>query len=79
MTDWLQRSIGELRGALAAREISSVELTTRVFERIEATQPTLNAFTSLRERSEVLAEAHAADTRLAEGQARPLEGIPLGV
>jgi len=79
VTDWLQRSIGELRGALAAREISSVELTTRVFERIEATQPTLNAFTSLRERNEVLAEARAADIRFGEGQARPLEGIPLGV
>ena len=47
--------------------------------RIDAANPTLNAFVALRERDALLADAAAADARIASGEARPLEGIPLGV
>jgi len=79
MESLLRSSIGELRASLAAREVSSVELATGVLRRIEATQPTLNAFTSLRDEDAILADAREADARRASGDERPLEGIPFGV
>ncbi len=47
--------------------------------RIDAGNPTLNAFVAFRERDALLSDAAAADLRIARGEARPLEGIPLGV
>jgi aspartyl-tRNA(Asn)/glutamyl-tRNA(Gln) amidotransferase subunit A len=72
-------SLAELRSALAARRASPVELMDAVLARIAATQATLNAFTHVRDRESLLAEARAAEARLARGEGRPLEGIPLGV
>ena len=39
----------------------------------------MNAIVAIRDRDAVLAEARAADARIARGEARPLEGVPLGV
>src|SRR5262245_14935099 len=50
-----------------------------VLARIDATDHTLHAVVSQRERTELRAEARAAGERIARGEARPLEGIPLGV
>ncbi len=47
--------------------------------RVDETRDRLNAVVTLRTREALLAEARAADDRIARGQARPLEGIPLGV
>jgi aspartyl-tRNA(Asn)/glutamyl-tRNA(Gln) amidotransferase subunit A len=79
MTELPALSLAELRAALAARTASAVELAEAVLARIAATQPTLNAFTAVRARDAILADARAADARFARGEARPLEGIPLGV
>ncbi len=69
-------SLKELSARLAAREISSRELTQAFLDRIEALNPDLNAFITVdRERS--LAQADAADRRIAAGQAGPLTGIPV--
>src|SRR6185503_20125338 len=71
-----RKTIAELSRQLGAREISSVELTRAYLERIERLNGTLNAFITVdAERS--LAQARAADERLARGDARPLTGIPL--
>jgi len=64
---------------LGRREISPVELMRATLARIEATRETLNAFVLVRERETLLAEARAAEERLRRGEARPLEGVPLGV
>ena len=72
-------SLAELRSAFTSRKASPVDLAEAVLARIDATQPTLNAFTALRDRDALLADARAAEARLARGEARPLEGIPLGV
>ena len=64
------------RRQLAAREISSVELTRSYLERIERLNGTLNAFiTTDPEKS--LAQARAADERIARGEAAAMTGIPV--
>ena len=50
-----------------------------VLARIDETNPDLNAVCSRRDPDDCLAEARAAESRIARGEARPLEGIPLGV
>jgi aspartyl-tRNA(Asn)/glutamyl-tRNA(Gln) amidotransferase subunit A len=69
-------SIGELAEQLASRRISSVELTRHFLARIERLNPALNALITLTAK-EALAEAAAADRRLAGGEVAPLLGIPL--
>ncbi|HMM54885.1 MAG TPA: Asp-tRNA(Asn)/Glu-tRNA(Gln) amidotransferase subunit GatA [Candidatus Desulfobacillus sp.] len=72
----IDASLRELAGALAAKRLSSVELTQLFLERIERLNPALNAFiTTDPEKS--LALARAADARLARGEGGLLTGIPL--
>ena len=69
-------TLRELSDALAAGQLSSVELTQRFLDRIAAANPGLNAFVTVDpERS--LAQARAADARRARGEAAPLTGIPV--
>jgi aspartyl-tRNA(Asn)/glutamyl-tRNA(Gln) amidotransferase subunit A len=56
-----------------------VELMEGVLARIDETNADLNAFVALHPREKLLAAAKAAEARIARGQARPLEGVPLGV
>ncbi len=79
MSDLLRRSVSELVSDLAARAVSPVEVMQATLARIDETAPTLNAFVALRDRDELLADARAAEQRIARGRARPLEGVPLGV
>jgi amidase len=65
-------------GALVEGEVSSRELVERSLERIEATQPTLNAFRVVCA-EQALAEADAADRRLAAGERAPLLGVPVAI
>ncbi len=69
-------SIGELARRLAAREISSLELTQHFLERIERLNPSLNAVITLTA-DRALAAARAADLRLGAGERGRLLGIPL--
>ena len=72
----LNATVKQLSDALAARAISSVELTTLFLDRIDAHNRTLNAFITV-DRAGALAQAAAADARIAQGNAAPLTGIPL--
>ncbi len=66
----------DLSAALRAKKISSVELTKSCLDRITAGNGLLNAFITVdRERS--LAQANAADARIARGDHAPLTGIPI--
>jgi len=72
----ITRSVAELSQALAAGEISSVELTGLYLERIARHNPQINAFISV-DAEKSLAQAKAADALRAAGQATPLTGMPL--
>ncbi|CAG9218409.1 Glutamyl-tRNA(Gln) amidotransferase subunit A [Paraburkholderia tropica] len=69
------KSLTELRAALAAKECSAVELAQHFLSRIEAHQD-LNAFVDVNPDA-TLAQAKAADALLHSGHAGPLAGIPL--
>ncbi|MEU8777209.1 amidase [Streptomyces sp. NPDC048606] len=68
----------ELVAALAEGAVSARRLTERSLERIAASQSSLNAFRIVRAEA-ALAEADAADRRLAAGERLPLLGVPLAV
>jgi len=69
-------SLAELARALRAKELSSVELTRAQLARIERFNGKLNAFITV-DAGKSLAQARAADERLARGDAGPLAGIPI--
>jgi aspartyl-tRNA(Asn)/glutamyl-tRNA(Gln) amidotransferase subunit A len=71
----INASLKELSAALAARKISSVELTQLFLDRV-ARHGALNAFITV-DAEQSLAQARVADARLAQGDAQPLTGIPV--
>ncbi len=72
----INASLKELAQALAAKKISSVELSTLFLDRIERLNPLFNAFVTV-DREKSLKMAHDADARIAAGTAGPLTGIPI--
>jgi aspartyl-tRNA(Asn)/glutamyl-tRNA(Gln) amidotransferase subunit A len=73
----IEFTLAQARDALRAREISSTELTSAFVSQVAAARP-LNAFiTETPERAFEMAAA--SDARLAAGEARPLEGLPLAI
>jgi aspartyl-tRNA(Asn)/glutamyl-tRNA(Gln) amidotransferase subunit A len=72
----LNASLKELSVSLAARRISSVELTKAFLARIGELNEKLNAFISV-DPEKSLAQARAADELIAKGRAQPLTGIPV--
>ena len=75
MNDVKFSSVVELSRALQAKEVSAVELANAYLERIEAHKD-LNCFLDVRPEV-TLAQAQAADKRIAEGKAGRLTGIPI--
>ena len=70
------KTLAELAAALRGREISSVELTQVLLKRIADLDPRLNSFISVAE-EHALAQARAADERLAAGETGALIGVPV--
>ncbi len=69
-------SLKELSAALAQKKISSAELTQLFLDRTSRLNGALNAFITV-EAEKSLAQAHAADERIANDDATPLTGIPV--
>ena len=69
-------SLKQLSLQLAAKKISSVELTRALLQRATTLGKSLNAFITLDEEKS-LAQARAADQRIASGAIQPLTGIPV--
>ncbi|MBR0902189.1 amidase [Bradyrhizobium liaoningense] len=70
-------TLTEVARAIAARQLSSHEVTRALLKRIAQWQPHLNAFMSI-EAEAALKAAEAADAELAKGNVRgPLHGVPL--
>ncbi len=77
MTDLTKLTLAEARDALAAKKFSATELTEAFVKAIDAANPQLNAYV-LATPEHALAQAKASDERIAKGEARALEGLPLG-
>ena len=77
MTDLTQMTLAEARDAVAAKKLSSTELTKAFVDAVEKARP-LNAYV-LETPEKALAMAKASDERIAKGAAGPLEGLPLGI
>jgi len=75
---WQHLSIHELQPLLRGGEISAVELTTAVLDRLSSLDEKLHCYLTV-DGAGALAQAQEADARLAAGEATPLTGIPLAI
>ncbi len=73
---WLRASATELVSALRAGEIAATELLETVLRRADEISATLNPF-ALRLDESARRAAAESERRIAEGTARPLEGLPV--
>ncbi len=71
-------TIHELQEMLASRQVSAVELTRDVLDRIEKVEETVRAYITL-DPDGALSQAEAADKKLKEGTGGALCGIPLSI
>ena len=71
-------SISRLAPLLARREVSPVEVTAALLERIKDRNGELNAYLTVDE-SGALEQAREAEARLGRGEGSPLTGIPLAL
>ena len=77
-TELWKMSASEALAAFGSRKASPVELMRSVIARAEETEPQINAL-SFTFFDEAMAQARAAEQRYMQGNARPMEGIPLGI
>ena len=70
----------ELAGLIRRRDLSCRDVVSAFLDRIDAINPAVNAIVSLRNRDDIVAEADAADRRLAGGgEVGPLFGLPIAI
>jgi amidase len=74
----LDSTAGEIVAALAARQVSALELTDAAIGRIEARDGAINAVV-VRDFDRAREQAKAADQALGRGERRPLLGLPMTV
>ncbi|MFJ8650332.1 amidase [Streptomyces sp. NPDC093546] len=78
-TELWQRTATDLAAAVRAREVSAVEVVRSCLDRIEETNPRLNALVDVRP-DEALADARRADEAVAAGaDLGPLHGVPVSI
>ncbi len=78
-TDLHYLTLHELAGRIRTKEVSPVEATEAVLERIERLNPKLNAYITVMA-DQALADARAAEDEVVAGRYRgPLHGVPIGV
>ena len=78
MTDLTKLTLADARDGLKAKKFSSTELTKAFVAAIDKGNDGLNAYV-LKTPEQALAMAQIADNHLGRGDARPLEGLPLGI
>ncbi|HSA66260.1 MAG TPA: Asp-tRNA(Asn)/Glu-tRNA(Gln) amidotransferase subunit GatA [Methyloceanibacter sp.] len=78
MADPTDLSIAEAREALLRKQLSAEELARAYIDAIGRANEALNAFV-LTTPERALESAKESDARIAKDEARPLEGIPLGI
>ena len=77
MADLTELNLAEARDGLAKKEFSAVELTEAHMTRVSASSA-LNAYV-LETPEKAMEMAAESDKKIASGEARPLEGLPIGV
>ena len=77
-SQWSFKTATELSAALAAKQVSAVELAQDAIGRIERHETTINAV-CVRDFARGLDAARAADAARAQGESGPLLGIPMTV
>lgn len=78
MTHLTELTITEALAKLKSGEISAVDLTQAHLERIDALEPQVQAYLTITPES-ALEQARAADAARAQGEDKPLLGIPLAI
>ena len=78
MTDLTKLTLKAAVDGLRDKAFSSEEITRAFVDTIEAANPRLNAYV-VQTPDKALEMARASDTRIARGEAGPLEGAPLGI
>lgn len=78
MSDILSLTLTEAAAKLKRKEITSVELTTALMNRIEQRNPRINAYITIT-RDKALAMAAESDKKLAAGTGGLIEGVPVGM
>src|SRR5215472_14674414 len=76
--DYSTAGAGEMAAALAAKEVSAVELANAAIDRIENLDGPINAVV-VRDFDRALTAAKAADAALTRGDRKPLLGVPMTV
>jgi aspartyl-tRNA(Asn)/glutamyl-tRNA(Gln) amidotransferase subunit A len=71
-----QKSLTELLQLLESKNVSSVELTTHLLDRIDTLDPKINSYITVC-RESALVQAKKADAARAAGTGGPLAGIPI--
>ena len=71
-----EKTLSELSADLKNKSVSSVELTQHFLDRIARYDKQLNSFVTVAS-DHALAQAKAADEKIASGQAGPLTGLPI--
>ncbi len=78
--DICRMSAVDLAEAIKSRRLSVRDVVTAFLDRIDTVNPLVNAIVSLRERTDILREADAADAHLAKGgPAGSLFGLPMAI
>lgn len=78
MTDLTRLTLAEARKGLQAKSFTAKELVQAFINAIDAANPALNAYVATTA-DQALARAAESDARIARQEARPLEGLPLGI
>src|SRR5437763_6145780 len=79
MSDLHWMTVAEAARAIAARELSPVELMNALLERISRLDPKLNVFVRL-DGAAAMEAARAAEAEIVSGRRRgPLHGVPVGI
>ena len=72
-------SIEELAGKIQRRDVSPVEVTQAMLDRVEQLEPQIHAFNTVF-KDEVVKAARAAESEIQRGAYRgPLHGVPIGI
>jgi len=71
-------TLADMRDGLKAKKFSAVELAEAHVSAIEKINPDMNAFITIT-RDKAMEMAKASDAKLAKGEGRAIEGIPVGV
>ncbi|HUS98083.1 MAG TPA: amidase family protein, partial [Hyphomicrobiaceae bacterium] len=78
MTELTRLTLAQARSGLSEKKFTATELTDAFLDAVEAGNPHLNAYIAMTA-DHARAQAKESDKRWARGEARGLEGLPLGI